>query len=842
MKPGTSDQVVVALAPRVVRQMDDRRSRRSGSAGSRAGGYRGSADWFARYANRPQGDDRRSTETGQFAGRQVSGSLGAGARSLGETMKRAGARIAMAVLSTCLVVATASGVLATPASADVTIAGPVTGGNGSPAAVTTVFDLASVGYEQSEFFLSGTAHAYAPTAPLASDGRWDVAPSAEAPYTTRIIVNRPSDPSRFNGTVFVEWLNVSIGTDVGVDWGFGHNELIRRGFAWVGVSAQAVGVNAAKAADPARYGAALASRRQLLVRHVHAGRRRAAHERRHAARRAASPAAHRQWRVAVRGPHGHVHQRDPSARAAPTTGSSSTAEARVELRLSQSPLPDVVMPATAIIRTRQPGADPRPPVRDRRQRRCAPGRLADVPALGDGRHITCGCIQRRHRAQRRGGRARRSCDAAGDGRPARIRLCRPDQHRPEPLDRADGHAPPHAMGEARHRATDGAPHRGHHLRAADLRARRERQRAGWHPHTPGRRSGRGHRERRPERTGIAVPAWWARPFRSMPLSSPRCTGATTSSSPGGAAPRTSRSTPGSCSASTRASSTGPPRELPFRPDARKAQRHAFPSVGFLLTPSGGRRAHAGHHVANAVRGRRDPQARRGRATTSPRSTPSRRHPAVTPVVRPVTSKCRHPRRRPSEFIDAIVGIVADQQIEWLLPMFEEVFYLAAHRDRLEGKCEPLLPRLRDAGPGARQGLLRRAVPPARPLRRRVGDRDLTGGAAAAIGRFDHWFARAAYGRGGLNILTNTGPLAGEGQRRRCRADARRPVARAGVPRRRGPVQLERRARRRDRAALHLRARAHHRQPRRHRLRVDRLAGDARRRAADRQPSSAGPAR
>jgi Alpha/beta hydrolase domain len=169
-------------------------------------------------------------------------------------MKRAGARIAMAVLSTCLAVATMGGVLARPAFADVTIAGPVTGGNGSPAAVTTTFDLGSVGYEQSEFFLSGTAHAYAPTAPLASDGRWNVAPSVEAPFTTRIIVNRPMDPRHFNGTVFVEWLNVSIGTDVGVDWGFGHNELIRRGFAWVGVTAQAVGLNAAKAADPARYG------------------------------------------------------------------------------------------------------------------------------------------------------------------------------------------------------------------------------------------------------------------------------------------------------------------------------------------------------------------------------------------------------------------------------------------------------------------------------------------------------------------------------------------------------------------------------------------------------------
>jgi hypothetical protein len=133
--------------------------------------------------------------------------------------------------------------------------GPITGGGGSPVAVTTGFDLGIVGYQQSELSLTGTADAYAPTSPLTTDGRWAVAPSSQAPFTTRMIVHRPSDPARFNGTVYVEWLNVSIGTDVGVDWGFGHNEIVRRGAAWVGVSAQAVGLNSIKAADPVRYAA-----------------------------------------------------------------------------------------------------------------------------------------------------------------------------------------------------------------------------------------------------------------------------------------------------------------------------------------------------------------------------------------------------------------------------------------------------------------------------------------------------------------------------------------------------------------------------------------------------------
>ena len=135
------------------------------------------------------------------------------------------------------------------------VTGPVTGGNGSAVLQGTTFDLASVGYTQSEFLLSGTATSYTSAAALGSDGRWDVTPASTAPYTTRIVMSRPSNPARFNGTVVVEWLNVSAGLDVAPEWIYTHNELIREGYAWIGVSAQAVGVAATKAADPVRYAA-----------------------------------------------------------------------------------------------------------------------------------------------------------------------------------------------------------------------------------------------------------------------------------------------------------------------------------------------------------------------------------------------------------------------------------------------------------------------------------------------------------------------------------------------------------------------------------------------------------
>ncbi len=122
-----------------------------------------------------------------------------------------------------------------------TIEGPITS-PGSAFVASTAFDLASVGYEQAEYFISGTASAFTNTAPLGDDGMWSVAPGETAAYKTRLLVYRPTDPKKFNGTVIVEWLNVSGGVDAAPDWTQGHVELLREGVAWVGVSAQIVGV------------------------------------------------------------------------------------------------------------------------------------------------------------------------------------------------------------------------------------------------------------------------------------------------------------------------------------------------------------------------------------------------------------------------------------------------------------------------------------------------------------------------------------------------------------------------------------------------------------------------
>lgn len=116
---------------------------------------------------------------------------------------------------------------------------PLPGRNPVPAGA---YDLDTLGYSEHEYVLAGTATSYRLTGERGADGRWTASPDAAAPYTTRLLVRRPADESRFSGTVVVEWLNVSGGLDAAPDWILTHTHLIRRGHAWVGVSAQRAGI------------------------------------------------------------------------------------------------------------------------------------------------------------------------------------------------------------------------------------------------------------------------------------------------------------------------------------------------------------------------------------------------------------------------------------------------------------------------------------------------------------------------------------------------------------------------------------------------------------------------
>jgi hypothetical protein len=91
--------------------------------------------------------------------------------------------------------------------------------------------IADFGYAEDEYFITGTSPA----------------------YTSRIIVHRPKDASKFTGTVFMEWFNVTGGVDIAPLWTLSREYMMRAGHVHVSVSAQAVGANALKTYDAVRY-------------------------------------------------------------------------------------------------------------------------------------------------------------------------------------------------------------------------------------------------------------------------------------------------------------------------------------------------------------------------------------------------------------------------------------------------------------------------------------------------------------------------------------------------------------------------------------------------------------
>lgn len=137
-----------------------------------------------------------------------------------------------------------------------TLTGPVTSGErGSPFGAV---DVADRGYLTEEYFLAGSATAYElAEGEHTRDGLWKTRPAGDkADFKTRLLVVRPGDPEMFNGTVIVFWLNVTAGFELGSASG----EALR-GYAWVGVSAQKIGIDGfpqdpqgLKAWDSERYG------------------------------------------------------------------------------------------------------------------------------------------------------------------------------------------------------------------------------------------------------------------------------------------------------------------------------------------------------------------------------------------------------------------------------------------------------------------------------------------------------------------------------------------------------------------------------------------------------------
>ena len=119
-----------------------------------------------------------------------------------------------------------------------------------------------------------------------------------------------------------------------------------------------------------------------------------------------------------------------------------------------------------------------------------------------------------------------------------------------------------------------------------------------------------------------------------------------------------------------------------------------------------------------------------------------------------------PKFETHTFVGQIADAVKSRGIDLVVPAFEEVFYLAKHVPQLPHPekyfCAPLdtLVQLHDKRRFA-ELVEKLGLPIAKTLTV-TSDAELR----EAIGHFPEYFARAAFSRGGVTLLTNTGPLAG----------------------------------------------------------------------------------
>jgi Alpha/beta hydrolase domain len=146
-----------------------------------------------------------------------------------------------------------------PGAGPSTITGPIpsTAKPGDPSHdyvfYSTPFDLKKAGYEEQEYFISGTATRYPPN-PTSAQQMQPATPIGTMPYETRIVVRRPINPHKSAGIAVVDWQNVTAGHDIDTEWGTSGDFYVRHGWTWIGASVQHVGVNGATSGPTAGLG------------------------------------------------------------------------------------------------------------------------------------------------------------------------------------------------------------------------------------------------------------------------------------------------------------------------------------------------------------------------------------------------------------------------------------------------------------------------------------------------------------------------------------------------------------------------------------------------------------
>lgn len=119
-----------------------------------------------------------------------------------------------------------------------------------------------------------------------------------------------------------------------------------------------------------------------------------------------------------------------------------------------------------------------------------------------------------------------------------------------------------------------------------------------------------------------------------------------------------------------------------------------------------------------------------------------------------------PRRDTAGFIAELERIAQEHEIDVIVPAFEEVFYLSTQIERVSRFARvfasPFATLVRLHDKGAFEELVSRLGLPIPQTLIATGEEELR----EATERFEQFFARAAFSRGGVSLCTNAGPLAG----------------------------------------------------------------------------------
>jgi predicted ATP-grasp superfamily ATP-dependent carboligase len=119
-----------------------------------------------------------------------------------------------------------------------------------------------------------------------------------------------------------------------------------------------------------------------------------------------------------------------------------------------------------------------------------------------------------------------------------------------------------------------------------------------------------------------------------------------------------------------------------------------------------------------------------------------------------------PRDETEAFVDEVERIATEGSVDVIVPAFEEAFYLSIRHERLANVASLFFSPFATLAPlhdkASFERTARRLGLPMAATVIASSEEELR----AALERFPRYFARAAFSRGGVSLLTNTGPLAG----------------------------------------------------------------------------------